>query len=288
MKERSIYIPFMLIISIVCLKCTNSFNSEEKLKKEFVQYYSTKFNFQSEPKYDFIFDPITNDSIHRYYWELENKEIRDLLKKFEIFNSDTFLDNKTFKYFMIVFDKGGRILEKGLLNDDLKLTGVTYQYLKNDLLIKKNMYKLDNKFYEVFYQLDSVESIIDSSYTFHPIVQFDVDTFEGPFLSVCFDVQIIINNDKYSYEDFQLFYVLYDTRYYKNTKLIDGQRDRILEDLSQESSDGYYFFCHDLEVKYHLMMAFGVLVDPGISDQDLSFGNFHGPIINKNIDSTDL
>jgi hypothetical protein len=38
----------------------------------------------------------------------------------------------------------------------------------------------------------------------------------------------------------------------------------------------------------YLMTVFGETIAVGISDQDLTFGRIKDPIINKNIDSTEL
>jgi hypothetical protein len=139
----------------------------------------------------------------------------------------------------------------------------------------------------VFYHLDSFGGISDSSYQYFPIVNPDVSHFDGPELSICFEVKLIIHRKKYNYEDFSMWYQFYDI---ENTTDLPNKVDKsiIYESDMLESKDGFYHICHDLELKYHLMPVFGIFADDNVSEQDLTFGEMKDPIINKNIDSTDL
>ena len=285
---------FFTFILFFCLfsNCSTSIDKEEEGKRYVVDYYWEKYGFSSEPFYQPIFDEYYNDTIHRYYWELTDNALESQIELF--FNpfdkeSLTIIDEEIkYSHFGVIFNSGGKVLQKGFFDDSLRFSGTMFHYYWDELLINKDMYKLDDKFYEVFYQLDTIGNIIDSSYKYFLIVQPDKDTFRGPDLSICFDVQLIIDTNTYNYEDFELFYTLLDTPHHLNPQLIDQQKDKIFENLLKMSSDGYFSFCHDLKVKHHLMMVFGVLIESGISDQDLSFGEFHGPIINKNIDSAEF
>lgn len=280
----------LLLLSLfVFSSCNKCLDKEEKMLKQIVEQYTLKYEFYNKPFYEPMFDEFYNDTLHRYYWELDKNMVKSHLDKFSIFDSESLLmsnEDSNYKYFGLIFDKNGRVTDEGFFDENLSFTGINYWYNEKGFLSKKYLSKLDNRFYKVNYQLENNGNVIDSSYNYYPIINFDTDTFEGPSLSICFEVQVIIDTKKYRYEDFPLFYIFYDTPHYENTKLIDGEKDRILENLLQESSDGYFFFCHDLDVFNHLMMAFGVLVEPGISDQNLSFGTYHGPVFNTNIYNT--
>jgi len=290
--RKTTFLYAIIAFSSLLSNCTFSSDNEEETKTYLVATYTAKYNFSNEPFYQPIFDELYNDTIHRYYWELENDDIGFQLEKFfSPFKGESlFIDEEGINYshFGVIFHRTGKILQEGFFDDSLRFSGKMYHYYFDELLINKDMYKLNNKFYEVFYHLDSTGNIIDSSYKYFLIVLPDKDTFEGPSLSICFDIQLIINRNKYDYQDFELFYTLLDTRHHQNPKLIDQQKDKIFENILKGSSDGYYSSCYDLNVNHHLMMVFGIMVPHGVSDQDLSIGKYHGPIINKNIDSTEL
>lgn len=284
------FLLFVLLL-LVFSYCKQSMDEEERIKKQIVEFYAAKYNLENEPIFEPIFDEIYKDTIYRYYWELNEDKIDSYLEKFNLVDKESISirdDSSTYHIFGVVFNRKGQIIAEGFFNENLFFTGINNWYDENWHLTEKHVTKLGHSFYEVIYKLDDQGKIIDSTYQYFPIVFPDIDTFEGPSLSICFDVQLIIDKRKYNYEDFQLAYFFYDSKNIININKIDLANDKILGNLSRRSTDGYFHFCYDLEVKYHLMSVFGIYVDEDVSEQDLTFGEMKDPIINKNIDSHEL
>jgi hypothetical protein len=285
------FILIIIVLSCLVSNCTSTIDPEEEIKNATVKHYTEKYGFVNEPFYQPKFHEYYNDTIHRYYWDLEENAVESHIELFfNPFDKERFKirdEGINYSHFGVIFHRQGKILQKGFFDDSLRFSGTMYHYHFDDLIINKDMYMLDNKFYEVFYQIDSIGNLIDSTYKYFLIVNPDIDTFYGPDLSTCFDVQLIIDTNKYDYEDFEIAYSLFDSKNLDDIQdMLD--RDKIFEDSLPVFTKGHYRFCHDLEILNHLMMVFYIIVDSGISSQDLTFGKTYGPIINKNIDSTDL
>jgi hypothetical protein len=282
----SLILCFLFIIT----SCGQLLNEDEKITTKIMDRYTEKYGFSSEALYDPIFDESYGDTLHRCYWELDKSEVEDYLDKFTIFDTESLLAGReriNYVAFGVVFTREGHILSEGFLDEYHSFTGKSNLYDEKWRLVEKHYSKLDHLFYKVVYKTDDNGAIIDSTYQYYVIVIPDKDTFEGPDLNICFDIQIIIDTIKYDYEDFLMYYALFDSRDTGDTQeMIDNET--IYQGPFKSSTDGHYHICHDLQLKYHLVMSFGIFVDEEVSEQDLTWGIIFGPIINKNIDSTDL
>ena len=283
-----IFLFFLFFLS----SCGQFANEDIKKKMQIVDQYIEKYGFSSEALYDPIFDEFYGDSLHRYYWELDKSKVEDYLDKFSIFDKESLLSGReriNYVAFGVVFTQEGYILSEGFLDENHSFTGKInlYDYNEKWKLVEKHYTKLDQNFYEVIYKLNNSGKIIDSTYQYYVIVIPDKDTFEGPDLTVCFDYQLIVDTNKYNYEDFLVYYALFDSRDTGDTQsMVDDEI--IYKGPFKNSSDGNYRNCHELELKYHLVMSFGIFADTEVSEQDLTLGLIYGPIINKNIDSAEI
>jgi len=291
MQKTVIY--FFLLCSWVfsLLTCTQFVDKENnEIQAKILTQYVDKYRFSSEPIYDPIYDDFYQDTLHRYYWLLEQGEVEYYLEKFSKFDKESLLsgaESINYLAFGIVFNRKGHILSEGFLDDLYSFTGINYSYNKNWRLMEKHYSKLDQNFYEVKYKLNDDGIIQDSTYQYYVIVIPDKDTFQGPELTICVEYQIILDTRKYDYKDFFVYYYFFDTQDTGDTKsMIDNET--IYKGQFKNSSDGLFYICHDLELKFHLVMSFGIFVEKNVSDQDLTLGTIFGPIINKNIDSHEL
>jgi len=287
MKEQILFI----IITLIFIQCKNIvIDEEEKIRGEIVEYYSEMLGLEREPDYKTIFDDVSSEPQHSFMWTL----IRDdNIKKyldifFDSFGGYNFYFNKSdtfFDGFRVLFDKENRIKQVGFFDNLDRFTGENYYYYDdaNEKVKTIIYFKHGNVFCTYNYFMGDDGGIIDFNYYFSPIVHPSVDTFEGPHLSICFDIEVIIDIKKYKYEDFQLFYVFYDTM---DKELFDIQaivdNTKIKDEFLTSTTDGFYRLCRDLYLNNHLVMSFGYRVNKGVSEQDLTRGKLYGPIINKN------
>jgi len=290
MKSSHISAIVILFCPVIFLSCNHLIDNEKKIKEQIVELYTSKYNFTENPFYEPVYDEFYHDTLHRYYWKLNEDRVQSHLDKFSAFGSESLaLENEgsNYKYFGVVFTRKGKILDEGFFDKNLSFTGIHYWYDENWILIEKHKTRLDHKYYGVVFTNDNQGNTSDSTYKFYPIVIPDKDSFEGPELIICFDVRLIIDTRKYNYEDFLLYYALFDSKDTGDTQtMIDTEK--IFKGPMKNSTDGHYHFCHELTLKYHLVMGFGIFIDKGVSEEDLTWGLIYGPIINKNIDSHEL
>lgn len=282
---------FLLLLILIFNSCKQNTDEGDLINKEILELYSTKYHFENEPIFEAVFDEGYKDTIYRYYWELDENKVNSYLERFNLFDKQSLLlvaDSSTYKIFGVVFNRYGQIIGEGFFDEDYYFTGIYNLYNVEWFLIEKHISKLGQNFYEVVYKLDDTGVISDSTYKFFPIVLPDKDTFEGPDLTICFDIQIIIDGRKYKFDDFNLAYMFFDTKHLDSISDVNPEKDSLVGNFSRKSSDGYFYFCYDLEVKYHLMTGFGIFVDDSVSEQDLTFGRIRKSIINKNIVGTEL
>ncbi len=287
-KYTRIILLFFVLTQISCW--SDYIGEKERIKHQIMEYYTVKYGFENEPLYQPIYAEFYNDTIYRLYWELDHSKVESYLGKFSKFESESLVlkgKNSNYVYFGIVYNRKGLILDEGFFDENLYFTGFHNWFDDEWVLREKHYKKLSQSFYEVIYKWDDNGKLIDSTYQFFPLVIPDKDSFEGPNLSICFDVQLIIDTRKYNYEDFSLFYFFYDsTRKCDTQSMVDNET--IYESSFKNSIDGYYHICHDFVLRYHLMMSFGIFVPDEISEQDLTFGRMKTPIINKNLGSMEL
>jgi len=279
---------FLTLLIFSC--CKSKMDPVGQIKKQIEETYTKEFNLTNDPSYISIYSKELNDSLFRYIWNLDEPNTVSNLSK--LFNEFAYelpidIDDNDYLLFDVVFDRHGRIHQVGFFDSLDRFTGEIFDFYYKEKLILKEAQLRGKRFYEVFYHLDDHNKIIDSSYQYFPIVNSDISYFEGPKLSICFEIKLFIHNKRYNYEDFYLWYEFYDL---EDTYDLSQAKEKakIFTGEMLKSKDGIYNICHDLELQYHLMPVFGIYVDEDVSDQDLTLGTIFGPIINKNIDSHEL
>lgn len=280
----------LLIFTFILTACQTENKKINNSKIQVLESYIDKFKLSNDPYFGLEYIEGQTDSLYRYTWNLDSSNIEmqlnELFKEFAYrFTIDTKLNN--FLLFDLVMDKQSRIHQIGFFDESDKFTGKIYDYNIRKGHIFKEYHLQGQRFYEIFYQIDDFGNIFDSSYQYFPLVVPNNFYFEGPELSICFEIQLIIHKKNYNFEDFHLWHQFYDLE--DTYDLKDKVDDSLIysSDLIK-SKDGLYKICHDLEVSHHLMPVFGIFVSDGVSNQDLTFGEMKTPIINKNIDSMEL
>lgn len=290
MKSRYAFIlSWIILISWVFSSCSPLLTAEEMVKKEVFEYYKEKFGFSESEFYGAYYKELDEGFKVLLRWELDENKVESYSEIFygEQWSERVKVKENTYLFFELIFDQKGRVHQIGFLDDLNMLSGDLFYYEYKDMLTKKRSLINDHRFYEVIYTLDYYGEIVDSLFQFFPIVSTDKNSFEGPYLSICFDVRLIIDKNQYNFKDFTLWYDFYDI---KDLDELPEAFDyaKIHEGILPNSMNGHYRFCNDLELNYHLFPVIGFNIDTTVFNQKLRSGVPQPLIVNRNLESVGL